>query len=39
MGAAARRYMLEHYAIGDFARRIGEVLRDAASASRAEAYA
>jgi glycosyltransferase involved in cell wall biosynthesis len=39
MGAAGRGYMLEHYAIGDFARRIGEVLRDAASPARAEAYA
>jgi len=39
MGAAGRRYMLDHYAIGDFARRIGEVLRDAASPARAEAYA
>jgi glycosyltransferase involved in cell wall biosynthesis len=39
MGAAGRRYMLEHYAIGDFARTIGEVLRDAASPARAEAYA
>jgi len=39
MGAAGRRYMLEHYAIGDFARRIGEELREAALPARAEAYA
>jgi hypothetical protein len=39
MGAAGRRYMLEHFVIRDFAQTIGEVLRDAASLARAEAYA
>ncbi len=39
MGAAGRLYMLEHYAIPDFARSIGEVLRDTALQARAEVCA
>ncbi len=36
MGAAGRHHMIEHYAVGDFARRIRNVLRDAAVPAPAE---
>ncbi|HEX7676511.1 MAG TPA: glycosyltransferase [Thermoanaerobaculia bacterium] len=40
MGAAGRHYMLEHYAIRDFAQSIAEVLRDVPSSpARVGAYA
>lgn len=39
MGAAGRRYMLEHYVVKDFARAIGEALRAAAAPAPLEAHA